>query len=140
MQADNIIRIIRLLESKPIDVIVDGEWGVNGLLGRETRDHEDMDIVIDHDDAQKRRSILVSNDFTEIPRDDSYEYNFVMRDDSGRQVDIQTFHFDDSRGLTMGLDFPYDSISGKGLMGVFTVRCFDPAWVVKIFYRVPVGD
>lgn len=142
MQAEDAIGVIRSLERNHIDVIVDGGWGVDALLGRQTRDHEDLDIAIDHDNASKIRNVLEVNGYKEIPRDDSHEYNFVMGDEFGHQVDIHTFHFDANGRLTAGLDYPFDSLNGNGKIGDYPVRCISPEWMVKFHsgYRLDIND
>ncbi len=142
MRAKDAIFILKLLQRNHIEVIVDGGWGVDALLGRQTRKHKDLDIAIDHDDAQKIRGVLELEGFKEIPRDDSHEFNFVFGDESGRWVDIHTFHFDESGRLTKGLDYPLDSLNGAGMIDDYPVRCISPEWMVKFHsgYRLDIND
>ena len=67
--------------------MVDGGWGVDALLGRQTRKHDDLDIAIPHKDVPKLRRILAEKGFNEIFRDDSRECNFVLQDEAGNQLD-----------------------------------------------------
>ena len=43
MDADDVLRVIDRLASADIRVWVDGGWGVDALLGRQTRRHHDLD-------------------------------------------------------------------------------------------------
>lgn len=142
MDAESVIDIVRLLEEQKIKVIIDGGWGVDALLERQTRAHDDLDIAIDHDHAQLIRRVLKSHGFRETPRNDSHEYNFVMEDEKGRSIDIHTFHFDESGNLTKGLDYPYDSIGGNGTINGFRVHCITPEWMVKFHagYKLDEND
>ena len=41
------VGIISLFEDANIDVFIDGGWGVDALLGYESREHNDIDIFIE---------------------------------------------------------------------------------------------
>ena len=45
MDAPSVIRIVDRLERDDIDVWLDGGWGVDALLGKETREHDDLDVA-----------------------------------------------------------------------------------------------
>jgi hypothetical protein len=45
MDAANLLRVVGHLEAEGIDVWLDGGWGVDALLGQETREHDDLDLV-----------------------------------------------------------------------------------------------
>ena len=71
MKAETVIELVELLESNKIDVVVDGGWGVDALLCKQTRPHDDLDIAVSHEDVPKLREILAENGFKEIFSDDS---------------------------------------------------------------------
>ena len=112
--ADDVIEIVKILNQNDIEVIVDGGWGVDALLGRQTRKHEDLDIAILHKDVPMLRKVLGEIGFKEIPRNDSWECNFVLEDDLKRQVDVHSCTFDESGKNVFGVDYPFDSWHGKG--------------------------
>jgi lincosamide nucleotidyltransferase A/C/D/E len=58
MTAEVGLEIIRLFDQLHIDVCIDGGWGVDALLGRQTRKHEDLDIAIPHKDVMIVRTLL----------------------------------------------------------------------------------
>ena len=39
------IALINLAESLEINVFIDGGWGVDALLGEQTREHQDIDLL-----------------------------------------------------------------------------------------------
>jgi lincosamide nucleotidyltransferase A/C/D/E len=41
-----VVRVIEALEAAGVECWVDGEWGVDALLGRQTRPHQDLDLAI----------------------------------------------------------------------------------------------
>ena len=88
MKVETVIEIAKLLQSHDIDVVVDGGWGVDALLGEQTRPHEDLDIAIPHKDVTKLRQILTVKGYAEIFRDDSRDCNFVLQDDLGLRAGV----------------------------------------------------
>lgn len=54
MSGDIAIELMQLFEQQGIEVIVDGGWGVDALLGRQTRPHGDLDIACQHKDVPKQ--------------------------------------------------------------------------------------
>jgi lincosamide nucleotidyltransferase A/C/D/E len=53
MTAQDVIKIVDLLNENNIDVIIDGGWGVDSLLGKQTRSHQDLDVAVMHKDVAK---------------------------------------------------------------------------------------
>ena len=56
MPAELVLKIIHLLNHNDIEVIIDGGWAVNALLGEQTRPHDDLDVAVFHKDVPKIRS------------------------------------------------------------------------------------
>lgn len=46
MTAEQVLELLELLTGKGIDVWVDGGWGVDALVGRQTRTHGDLDLGV----------------------------------------------------------------------------------------------
>lgn len=67
MTADDVIEIVRLLEQNHIDLVIDGGWGVDALLGEQTRLHSDLAIAVEHKDVPQIRSLLESRGYTDVP-------------------------------------------------------------------------
>jgi lincosamide nucleotidyltransferase A/C/D/E len=42
-----LLAIVDLLEADGIGVWLDGGWGVDALLGRQTREHDDLGLVVE---------------------------------------------------------------------------------------------
>ena len=47
MQSDEVLAVLDRLADEGTAAWVDGGWGVDALLERQTRDHSDLDLVID---------------------------------------------------------------------------------------------
>lgn len=43
----DVLNVIKVLEAANLRVWLDGGWGVDALLGTQTRAHEDMDLVVE---------------------------------------------------------------------------------------------
>lgn len=91
MTASDVVEIIQLFNQHQIDVYIDGGWGVDALLGEQTRPHADLDIAVQHKDVARIRALLEARAYQDVPRDDTRECNFVLGDDAGRQFDTYIF-------------------------------------------------
>ncbi len=65
-----------------------GGWGVDALLGEQTRVHKDLDIVIQEKNLERFCALLTIKGYTEAFQNDSCAWNFVLGDDQGHNVDI----------------------------------------------------
>jgi lincosamide nucleotidyltransferase A/C/D/E len=90
-----------------------------------------LDIDIQHKDAAQVRALFGSIGFREISRKYSWESNFVLKDDRGRQLDVHSYAIDQNGNHVHGVAYPLDSLSGKGAIEGYTVRCITPEWLVK---------
>jgi lincosamide nucleotidyltransferase A/C/D/E len=142
MSAQDAIALVRLIEAHGITVWVDGGWGVDALLGAQTRPHRDLDIAISHHDVPGLRAILESRGFTDVPRDDTRDSNFVIGDDRGLQVDVHSFLFDADGRNIYGCAYPAESLTGAGTIDGQAVRCISPEWIVRFHtgYAVDSDD
>jgi lincosamide nucleotidyltransferase A/C/D/E len=88
-------RIIDQLEAAGLVVWLDGGWGVDALVGRQTRPHQDLDLVIASDDLPAAQQTLAAAGFaydaTAIP---GLPGRLVLVDGDGRQVDLHPVIFD----------------------------------------------
>ena len=131
IKAEKIIELLELFEAHGIDTVVDGGWGVDALLGEQTRPHDDLDIAIPHKDVPKLRKILGERGFVEIPRDDTRNCNFVLEDESGNQVDVHSYMFDEDGNNVFGVEYLPEHLTGKGVIKGYKVKCIPPEWAVK---------
>jgi lincosamide nucleotidyltransferase A/C/D/E len=131
MKAETVVELVKLLESHKIDVVIDGGWGVDALLGKQSRFHNDLDIAIPHKDVPKLRKTLAEKGFSEILRDDSRDCNFVLQDKAGNQLDVHSFTFDENGNNIYGVAYLPEHLTGKGTINGFLVKCIPPEWMVK---------
>ncbi len=142
MTAQDVVEIVQLLGENHIDVCLDGGWGVDALLGEQTRTHSDLDIAIEHKDVVHIRALLEARGYEDVPRDDTRDCNFVLGDDQGRHIDIHSYTFDPAGNHVYGVEYPYDSLNGSGSVNGYPVKCISPEWMVKFHtgYKLDGND
>ena len=59
MTLHDVIEIVQLFDRHQIEFYVDGGWGVDALLGKQTRPHADLDIAIQHKDSLYGKSLVL---------------------------------------------------------------------------------
>jgi lincosamide nucleotidyltransferase A/C/D/E len=96
MTADRVLVLLEVLRAAGIDAVVDGGWGVDALLGRQTREHEDLDLVVALADVERIRAALEPFGFG--PHEDHLPVRFVLRSRGGEQIDFHTVTYDESGG------------------------------------------
>ena len=78
MTADMVHWFLDLFDELGIKVWLDGGWGVDALLGEQTRKHQDLDIIISWEDSAILTEALLVHGFVDIYTDDRKDRNFVM--------------------------------------------------------------
>src|SRR5260221_6191422 len=96
MKAESVIEFLQLCKNNNIDIVIDGGWGVDALLGAQTREHNDLDIAIPHKDVARLRELLEEKCYVDILRDDTMDCNFVLVDTARNQIDGHSFTFDEN--------------------------------------------
>jgi lincosamide nucleotidyltransferase A/C/D/E len=81
-----VLDLLSALEGIDVPAWVDGGWGVDALLGRQTRHHDDLDLVVLSDDVPAVRGLLSSQGF-EAERD-WLPTALAMRHVDGRAIDL----------------------------------------------------
>jgi len=142
MSANDALAILRFLGDGQIEVWVDGGWGVDALLGHQTRVHSDLDIAVEHRHVHQLRTLLEGRGYRDVPRGDTWECNFVLGDEDGRQVDIHSCTFDKEGNNIFGVAYPFESLTGSGLIKEQPVKCISPEWMVRFHsgYKLDLDD
>lgn len=133
MKADMVIELYKLFKDNDIEVWLDGGWGVDALLGEQTRPHEDLDIILQEKDLPKLRKLLEARDYKDVPRDDTRPENFVLGDAKGNLVDVHAFHFDENGNGIYGNKkvFPSGCFKSIGMINSQAVKCISAEQIVK---------
>ena len=132
MTAVDVVEIVAFLTNHGIKTHVDGGWGVDALLGEQTRPHEDLDIAVKHRDIPKLRALFGSRGYSEILRDDTSAWNFVLADEAGHMVDVHSYTFDAEGNIIFGCPYPADSFMGRGTILGREVACISPERIVEL--------
>jgi lincosamide nucleotidyltransferase A/C/D/E len=95
MYAADVLEILAALDSSQVRAWVVGGWGVDALLAEQTREHADLDLLLDLTEEEPARAALeelgfrwIRNKRTDFIPDALMPRRIFMRDDSGRMVDL----------------------------------------------------
>jgi lincosamide nucleotidyltransferase A/C/D/E len=130
MSSSALIELLRDLAAADIEIWLDGGWGVDALLGEQTRPHKDVDIIVSVSDLRRIGEVLRAKGFS--VKSGGTHSNFVLADDSGREVDIHAVRFRESGDglyrMANGQDwiYPAAGFQGRGTIGGVAVRCLSP--------------
>lgn len=92
MHAADVLEVLDRLKASSLDVWVAGGWGVDALLGAQTRQHDDLDLIVDLASEGDAQTVLETLGFRRI-RAEFFEgalmpKQMIMRDRAGRIVDL----------------------------------------------------
>jgi len=117
MDADDVLRVIDRLASADIRVWVDGGWGVDALLGRQTRRHRDLDLALRLADVEGALGVLAQLGYRVV--DDELPTRVDLWADDDRRVDLHPLTFDaDGHGHQQLQDGSFGTYIADGLCGV----------------------
>jgi lincosamide nucleotidyltransferase A/C/D/E len=147
MTADDVCRVLSLLDARDIRVWLEGGWAVDACLGSQTRRHSDLDIVIEERNAPVAVATLRDRGYAPVPRDDTRAWNFVLGDDHGHQVDFHVIVLDEQGHGIYGPPenderYPAAALTGIGAVNGRVVACITPEWLVRFHtgYDVDATD
>jgi lincosamide nucleotidyltransferase A/C/D/E len=63
LEASDVLAVLDQLDRAGVVVWLDGGWGVDALLGGQSRPHQDLDLVIDRDDCEAAQTALAGTGF-----------------------------------------------------------------------------
>jgi lincosamide nucleotidyltransferase A/C/D/E len=142
VHANDVISIYRHLLDHDIQIWLTGGWGIDALLGEQTRPHKDLDVIMLLDDVVRMRELLARDgyDLKELWSENRWAVDasgtetataFVLRDSEGRELDAHAMHLDDQgNGIPAwedeGLLFKRQDLCGEGTISGLTVQCISP--------------
>jgi lincosamide nucleotidyltransferase A/C/D/E len=85
MQAIDVVEVVDRLDATGIEWWIEGGWGVDALLGRQTREHGDLDLGVYLSDVPR-----VESELSEFQRIETGEWPrfLLLEDEHGRRVDL----------------------------------------------------
>ena len=118
--------MLEALETAGVPVWVGGGWGIDALVGEQTRQHDDLDLAFRAED--EARLIAVLGGMGLELAEDQRPVRLVMRAEDGRAVDLHPVAFDErGHGVQAGFDgarfdYPAEGL-GWGYIGGQRVPC-----------------
>jgi lincosamide nucleotidyltransferase A/C/D/E len=137
MTAESALALLDVLSARDVQACVAGGWAVDALLGRQTRDHSDLDLWLP---AAHLEPLIVA--FAGVGLDRLFPvpgdrpWNFVLHDGAELRVDLHLYeqlsgdsiHYG---SVVSGVVFPASALAGRGTIAERTVRCEAPEWAIR---------
>ncbi len=127
MEPADVVRVVGILADAGIECWLDGGWGVDALVGRQTRPHEDLDLVVAMSDISASIGALEGKGFA--MKEDLRPCSFTMVTRDHRKVDIHPVIWDDEGGGVQAQPnnstwtYPARGFHGVGRVDGETLRC-----------------
>jgi GrpB-like predicted nucleotidyltransferase (UPF0157 family) len=132
--SSDVLELLDRLDAAGIEWWVDGGWGVDALLGYETRPHDDLDLAVPA--AAIERLPEVFPEFRHV-HEHHLPSAYVLQDSRGRQLDFHPLAIDDEgNGWQPQADgppalWPREALEGRGSIRGREVRCTSPEFQVQ---------
>ncbi len=121
---EDTVDLLKIAEHIGVEVWIDGGWGVDALVGYQTRPHNDIDIFIQKKDAAAFTGMLYSKGYRETPMEYTSEAHTAWCDDYDRIVDLHLFEFEEEGTLRFENEiYSSEILTGKGIIGTMSVNC-----------------
>lgn len=91
MSADDVLVVLESLRRAEADVWIGGGWGIDALVGEQTRDHRDLDLMHRREQEDAVLAALSAEGFAESL--DQRPVRFVMTAPDGREIDLHPLVF-----------------------------------------------
>lgn len=129
MTASGVLAVLSAIRAAGVTGWVDGGWGVDALLGRTTREHTDLDLVVLMPELDAARAVLADIGFRTVLRD-WLPAALAVANSEGNEVDLHPITPDGSGGghqeLADGNRFYYPRpVAGR--IDEIAVDCVDTA-------------
>lgn len=134
MDATRVLDLVAHLQAHGIPIWLDGGWGVDALLGKQTRPHDDLDLVARLEDSARIEAALGDRGYVIGFGGPPLSYELV--DDAGHQVDVHPASFgpngDGIYRMTNGRDWVYPAagFGGEGRILGRPLPCLTPEVVL----------
>jgi lincosamide nucleotidyltransferase A/C/D/E len=130
MDAGEVVRVLDALGARGVTAWIDGGWGVDALLEVQTREHDDLDLVVELADAAAVAQAVLELGYEAVAG--APPLSFVLVDADGRQVDVHPVVRDREGGGVYRMDdgrdwvYPAQGFTGRGRVAGRHVRCLSP--------------
>ena len=141
--AEDVVEIYKKLSANGIQVWLTGGWGIDALLGKQSRPHKDLDVIMLLDDMVRMVELLSQDGYkldtfwseNQMARDSSGNEAataFVLKDAEGREFDAHAIIMDEQGNGIPAWDeaedfmFKREDLAGLGRVAGFSVQCITP--------------
>ncbi|MEV0732615.1 aminoglycoside nucleotidyltransferase [Polymorphospora sp. NPDC050346] len=137
MDAADVVVLLGRLADHGVEVCVGGGWGVDALLGEQTREHSDLDVWLPAAHLERLFVAFAGAGLDRIfPWPGDRPWNFVLHDGGRLRVDLHLYepladgalHYG---SVADGVLFPAAALAGRGLIAGVPVRCEAAEWAVR---------
>lgn len=147
MDARSAVKILTRVESWGAAPWVKGGWGIDALLGMQTRPHADLDLVVARPECAVIQAALEPLGFVhDTWVEPGLPARFVLRTDSGHQVDLHPVIVDElgngwqPLGAGAWTEYPAEALGALGSIEGRQVRCLTPELQLRHHLGYPVDD
>jgi len=92
MPAETVHALLAAMHAHDVAVCVGGGWAVDALVGKQTRQHADLDVWVDADQTEGLFAALGEQGIDRIhPWPGDRPWNFVVHDGHSRRVDLHLY-------------------------------------------------
>ncbi|GHJ26700.1 aminoglycoside nucleotidyltransferase [Streptomyces hygroscopicus subsp. sporocinereus] len=91
MTADDVLSILAVLRNADTDIWIGGGWGIDALVGQQTRQHRDLDLM--HRKSQEPAVVAALANAGFVQTLDWRPVRFVLTDPRGREIDLHPLLF-----------------------------------------------
>lgn len=91
MRAEDVLSVLAVLRDANVDIWIGGGWGIDALVGRQTREHRDLDLAHRENQEPAVVAALAAAGFAETL--DWRPVRFAVTDPGGREVDLHPLTF-----------------------------------------------
>jgi lincosamide nucleotidyltransferase A/C/D/E len=103
MTAEDVLSLLTLLRRAKTDVWIAGGWGIDALIGEQTRDHGDVDLL--HRQEQEAAVVAALSEAGFVESLNCRPVRFVVTAPDGREADLHPLVFaDDGSALQASPD------------------------------------
>jgi lincosamide nucleotidyltransferase A/C/D/E len=147
MRDADVLMVLDRLEAAGLVAWLDGGWGVDALIGSQSRPHKDLDLAIARDDRPAVQAALATAGFEHDPAAvPGLPARVLLAGPGGLQVDLHLLVFDahGNGWQALGEDawgaYPAADLTAAGTVGGRRVRCLTPHLQVRHHLGYPMTD
>jgi lincosamide nucleotidyltransferase A/C/D/E len=133
MKEETVVDLLKKSDFIDVDIWVTGGWGVDALLGQQSRLHNDIDLFVQKKDRVVFTEMIRSNGYHEANIEETD--TIVWRGTNDSIIDLHLFEFTEEGALCFqNKIYPADIFNGTGTIGGIRVRCM-PAEAQVLYHQ-----